>query len=103
MQRALAVFVCFVFAVAARAQQPEAPPSAVTKSGVIQTPAVRPGCADDNGLMPYLNKRWPAPAQLYQSEPAGNYARSPNAIHDSGRLTWWFLPTPRAFREAIHP
>jgi hypothetical protein len=105
MKNTLAVFVCLFSAAVAGAQAPapavEQPPSAAP--GVIVQDAAVPcqGCGDNSHPMPYLDSRWPP---LYRpAYAAGDWGRSPNVLGDRGRLTWWFIPTPRALVQAICP
>jgi hypothetical protein len=68
------------------------------KRAIIQDAAVPcQRCANEHDAMPYFDRRWPP---LYQGGPP---VHSPNAFHDTGRLTWWFIPTPRALIQAICP
>src|SRR5262245_14836155 len=58
------------------------------------------GCPDDYSPNPYPRQCWPPYPPFYQCVPAGDCAP---CCRDRGkdRLTWWFIPTPRALREAF--
>src|SRR5579862_807925 len=61
----------------------------------------RNGCPDD-----FLPNPLPRPCQppyppFYQCVPAGPCGSSCGSGPVQSRLTWWFLPTPRALREAF--
>jgi hypothetical protein len=61
----------------------------------------RCGCPDDYCPHPYPRQCWPPYATYYRCVPAGNCAATADPNRAGDRLTWWFLPTPRALREAI--
>jgi hypothetical protein len=65
----------------------------------------RPCCPDDYCPRPLPRQCQPAYPPFYRCVPAGDCPGPGCTPHGQGRLTWWFLPTPRALREAIwcHP
>jgi hypothetical protein len=71
------------------------------KSAVVQDAAVPCQSCGANHAMPYLDSHWPPFYRAAYS--AGDWGHSPNALGDRGRLTWWFIPTPRALIQAICP
>jgi hypothetical protein len=97
-----------------RAQAPPGPPpgcanvpiSAIaddSRHGVDWTRTCFPrcGCPDDYCANPYPRPCWPPYPPWYQCVPAGDCAPDGGCGSGRGRLSWWFLPTPRALREAI--
>jgi hypothetical protein len=60
----------------------------------------RHGCPDDYCPHPCPRPCWPPYPPFYRCVPAGNCSPAYNGPHTGG-LAWWFLPTPRALREAI--
>jgi hypothetical protein len=64
----------------------------------------RCGCPDDYCPIPYPRPCWPPYPPFYQCVPAGHCGPSDGG-QGTRRLTWWFLPTPQALREALwcHP
>jgi hypothetical protein len=61
----------------------------------------RCGCPDDYCPSPYPRQCWPPYPPFYQCVPAGNCAHPPCVGVGNEKLTWWFIPTPRALREAL--
>jgi hypothetical protein len=62
-------------------------------------------CPDDYCPHPFPRQCWPPYPPFYQCVPEGDCARPGCGGNGTSRLTWWFLPTPRALCEAIwcHP
>jgi hypothetical protein len=62
-------------------------------------------CPDDYCPNPFPRLCWPPYPPFYRCVPAGDCGGPGCAAHGQGRLTWWFLPTPRALFEALwcHP
>jgi hypothetical protein len=61
----------------------------------------RCGCPDDYCPNPYPKQCWPPYPPFYRCVPAGDCARSCGGGEGKDRLTWWFIPTPRALRAAL--
>jgi hypothetical protein len=61
----------------------------------------RCGCPDDYCPNPYPRQCWPPYLPFYRCVPAGECAHPPCVGVGNEKLTWWFLPTPRALREAL--
>jgi hypothetical protein len=61
----------------------------------------RCGCRDDYCPNPYPRQCWPPYPPFYQCVPAGACTHPPCVGVGNEGLTWWFLPTPRALREAL--
>jgi hypothetical protein len=61
----------------------------------------RCGCADDYCPHPYPPPCWPPYPPFYKCVPAGECARPGCGGQATSRLSWWFLPTPTALREAL--
>jgi hypothetical protein len=55
----------------------------------------RCGCPDDYTANPYPRQCWPPYPAYYRCVPAGAGGLGKE------KLTWWFLPTPQALREAL--
>jgi hypothetical protein len=55
----------------------------------------RHGCPDDYCPNPYPRQCWPPYPPFYRCVPAGD------CTPRKDRLTWWFIPAPRALREAL--
>ncbi len=105
MKHPFAVLVYLLIALAGsaetRAQEPAPAPQ-----GCHWTLGCFPrcGCPDDYCPHPYPRPCWPPYPPFYRCVPAGNC--QPNACgRGQEKLTWWFLPTHRALREALwsHP
>jgi len=65
----------------------------------------RRGCPDDYCAKPYPRQCWPAYLPFYRCVPAGDCVSPSCGGPEKEKLTWWFLPTPQALREALwcHP
>lgn len=61
----------------------------------------RCGCPDDYCPTPCPRQCWPPYPPFYRCVPAGACAHPPCVGVGNEGLTWWFLPTPRALREAL--
>jgi hypothetical protein len=61
----------------------------------------RCGCPDDYCPNPYPRQCWPPYPPFYRCVPAGECSHPPCVGVGNEKLTWWFLPTPRALREAL--
>jgi hypothetical protein len=61
----------------------------------------RGGCCDDYCAHPYPRPCWPPYPPFYQCVPAGHCAHPPCVGVGNEKLTWWWVPTPRALREAL--
>jgi hypothetical protein len=61
----------------------------------------RRGCCDDYCPHPYPRQCWPPYPPFYKCVPAGHCAHPPCVGVGDEKLAWWFLPTPRALREAL--
>jgi hypothetical protein len=59
------------------------------------------GWRDDCCPHPFPPQCWPPYPPFYQCVPAGACAHPPGVGVGNERLTWWFIPTPRALREAL--
>jgi hypothetical protein len=67
----------------------------VTKNCPEATPCFpRNGCRDDYRPNPWPRQCWLPYPPYYQCVPAGDGRKK-------DKLTWWFLPTPRALHEAV--
>jgi hypothetical protein len=60
----------------------------------------RCGCLDDYCPHPYPRPCPPPYPPFYRCVPAGNCQPTYSGPHTGG-LAWWFIPTPRALREAL--
>jgi hypothetical protein len=58
-------------------------------------------CPDDYCPNPLPRQCWPPYPPFYRCVPAGECQGPRCDCHNKERLTWWFLPTPRALCEAI--
>jgi len=56
-------------------------------------------CPDDYCPSPFPRQCWPPYPSFYRCVPAGDCAGCRDRSTDD--LTWWFIPKPRALREAI--
>ncbi len=65
----------------------------------------RYGCPDDYCSKPFPRQCWPSYPPYYRCVPAGDCIGPACGSPGKDRLTWWFIPTPRALREALwlHP
>jgi hypothetical protein len=61
----------------------------------------RCGCADDYCPHPCPPPCHPPYPPFYRCVPAGGCTSPACGGHASNNLSWWFLPTPRALREAL--
>jgi hypothetical protein len=59
------------------------------------------GCPDDYCPHPYPRQCWSPYPPFYRCVSAGQCAPAPGVGVRDEKLTWWFLPTPRALREAL--
>ncbi len=58
-------------------------------------------CPDDYCAKPYPRQCWPAYPPFYRCVPAGECAHPSCVGVGNEKLTWWFVPTPRALHEAL--
>jgi hypothetical protein len=81
------------------AQRPGCESSCLSSRGLHWTRNCFPckSCPDDYCPNPYPRQCWPPYPPFYQCAPAGNCCRDTN----NDRLSWWFLPRPRALHEAL--
>jgi len=117
MKRLPLVLACLLVAgVTARGEEPgpaqaaASSPCACVRAGVERCvpPGLRwtvgcfprCGCPDDYCPNPYPRQCWPPYPPYYACVPAGDCGPA-HSGRSTGRLTWWFLPTPWALREAI--
>jgi hypothetical protein len=61
----------------------------------------RGGCCDDYCPHPFPRQCWPPYPPFYRCVPAGNCAHPPCVGVGNEGLTWWWVPTPRALRDAL--
>jgi hypothetical protein len=61
----------------------------------------RCGCPDDYCPNPFPRPCWPPYPPFYQCVPAGDCGQGCGCGQGKDRLSWWFLATPRALREAV--
>jgi hypothetical protein len=61
----------------------------------------RCGCPDDYCPNPYPRQCWPPYPPFYRCVPAGDCGHPPCVGVGNEGLSWWFIPTPRALREAL--
>ena len=61
----------------------------------------RRGCPDDYCPHLYPRQCWPPYPPFYRCAPASDCAAGTGCDRAADRLTWWFIPTPRALREAV--
>jgi hypothetical protein len=119
---ATALLVCFLSALVAGAQEP-VPERAGSVPVGVDVPGCgfchecptglhwprdcfpHCGCPDDYCPHPFPRQCWPPYPPFYQCVPAGHCGHPPCVGVGNEKLTWWFLPTPRALREALwcHP
>ena len=59
------------------------------------------GCPDDYCPNPFPRQCWPPYPPFYRCVPAGNCGHPPCVGVGNETLTWWWIPTPRALREAL--
>jgi hypothetical protein len=88
---------------AASAERPACPTSDGQPGSLHWTACCFPrkGCPDDYCPHPYPPACWPPYPPFYQCVPAGNCGPACPGTHDKSKLTWWFLPTPRALHDAL--
>ena len=97
--RQAAVLACLlgVLAAGGAAQAGDTPPGCCP-AGRCFPPSC---CPDDYGPNPFPRQCWPPYPPFYVCVPAGDPAQPGACDRGRGRLTLWFLPTPRALREAL--
>src|SRR5215831_14390266 len=61
----------------------------------------RHGCPDDYSPNPYPRQCWPPYPPFYRCVPAGDGALPGRCGSGKDKLTWWFILTPQALREAL--
>jgi hypothetical protein len=61
----------------------------------------RGGCPDDYCPNPYPRQCWPPYPPFYKCVVAGNCGHPPCVGVGNEKLTWWWIPTPRALRDAL--
>jgi hypothetical protein len=61
----------------------------------------RSTCLDDYCPSPYPRQCWPPYPAFYQCVPAGVCSHPPCVGVGNEKLTWWWIPTLRALREAL--
>jgi hypothetical protein len=61
----------------------------------------RCGCPDDYCPHPFPRQCWPPYPPYYSCMPAGDGVHPPCLGVGNEKLTWWWLPTPRALRDAL--
>jgi hypothetical protein len=61
----------------------------------------RGGCPDDYCPHPLPRQCWPPYPPFYRCVPAGHCAHPPCVGVGNENLTWWWIPTPRALRDAL--
>jgi hypothetical protein len=61
----------------------------------------RHGCPDDYCPNPYPRQCWPPYPPFYRCVPAGDCTHPPCVGVGYEKLTWWWLPTLRALRDAL--
>jgi len=59
------------------------------------------GCPDDYCPNPYPRQCWPPYPTFYRCVSAGDCGAKDGCGHANERLTWWFIPTPQALRDAL--
>jgi hypothetical protein len=101
MKHMLAVFLCVFSAVVVNAQTPE-PIAKPASSGTPVQPIIQDSvpcqrCGDNS--RPYSENRWPG---LF-GRAITDWEQSPIPGRDSTKLTWWFIPRPRALVQALCP
>jgi hypothetical protein len=115
MKSPLAALLCLLGAVAVWApswaqEAAPAPASSITPCPAAAEPYgchwtrdcfPRHGCPDDYCPNPFPRQCWPPYPPFYQCVPAGDCAAAGHCGPGKVRLTWWFLPTPRALCEAL--
>jgi hypothetical protein len=71
--------------------------------GLHWTAGCFPRCAgrDDYCPHPFPRPCWPPYPPFYKCVPAGNCAHPPCTGVGNEKVAWWFVPTPRALREAV--
>jgi hypothetical protein len=61
----------------------------------------RCGCPDDYCPNPYPRQCWPPYPPFYKCVPAGDCGHPPCVGVGNEKLTWWWIPTPQALRDAL--
>jgi hypothetical protein len=115
MKRTVAVILSLLGALAvcapalgqppADAPAPAWPPQNCRRTGLGWASSCFPrcGCLDDYCPHPYPRQCCPPYPAFYTCAPAGDCAAAGACGRQSDRLTWWFLPTPQALRDALWP
>src|SRR5262249_7872718 len=94
--------------------RPTCPTTAFTAKSVSATNGDGPGgcrwslfcfprcdCPDDYCAHPYPRQCWPPYPPFYRCGPAGDCGHPPCTGVGNEGLSWWWIPTPRALREAL--
>jgi hypothetical protein len=78
-------------------------PAKTCPSGCLWTYGCFPryGCPDNYCPNPLPRQCWPPYPPFYRCVSAGECGHPPCVGVGHERLTWWFMPTPRALREAL--
>jgi hypothetical protein len=61
----------------------------------------RCNCPDDYCPKPFPQQCWPPYPPFYLCVPAGECAHPPCVGVGNEKLTWWWIPRPRALRDAL--
>ena len=102
MKYTLAVFFFVFSAVAVHAQTAMPKGEPLTPALIQQEPVVQdsvPCQRCGNNTRPYTENRWPG---LF-GRAITDWEQTPIPCRDTDRLTWWFIPRPRALAQAICP
>jgi hypothetical protein len=88
---------------AAEGPAPACPAQNCGRSGLSWTFGCFPrcGCPDDYRVHPYPRQCWPPYLPFYRCVPASDCAAASDCGRQQDRLTWWFIPTPQALRDAV--
>jgi hypothetical protein len=69
--------------------------------GWVRTCFPRRGCCDDYCPNPYPRQCWLPYPPFYRCVPAGECVHPSCVGVGNEKLTWWWIPTPRALRDAL--